>query len=131
MQTDRFPSLRPVLLIDATTCVACGVLMTAATRPMALLTHIPEGVLTYAGLALFGVAAFIALVATRATENPTAVGAVIAGNLAWCGASLWLSISGVIAPTALGQAFTGAQALVVLALALLEGRALMLASSGR
>ena len=127
MLTDRFPSLRPLLLIDATTCVACGLLMTAAARPMAQLTHIPQALLTYAGLALFGVAAFIGLVATRAARSSAAVGAVIAGNLAWCVASLWLSLGGVITPTALGQAFIALQALVVLALALLEGRALAVA----
>jgi len=131
MLTDRLQSLRPLLLIDATTCLACGLLMTAAAGPISQLTHIPGALLTYAGLALFGVAAFIALVAARATENAPAVGAVIVGNLAWCGASLWLSIGGAIAPTATGQVFIALQALVVLALALLEGRALMLASLER
>ena len=131
MLTDRFQSLRPLLLIDAATCVGCGLLMTASVRPMAALTHIPEALLTYAGLALFGVAAFIGLVATRAAQSAPAVGAVIAGNLAWCVASLWLSVGGVITPTALGHAFIALQALVVLALALLEGRALAVATAAR
>ena len=131
MLTDRFQSLRPLLLIDATTCVACGLLMTAAARPLGLLTHIPEALLTYAGLALFAVAAFIGLVAARAAESAPAVGAVIAGNLGWCVASLWLSVGGVITPTALGQAFVALQALVVLALAVLEGRALAAATAAR
>src|SRR5688572_23718859 len=131
MLTDRFQSIRPLLLIDSATCVACGLLMTAAARPMAQLTHIPDTVLTYAGLALFGVAAFIALVATRAAESAPAVGAVIAGNLGWCAASSWLLVGGVITPTPLGQAFIALQAVVVLALALLEARALGVATSAR
>ena len=131
MLTDRFQSLRPLLLTDAATCLACGLLMTAGAGPLGQLTHIPAALLTYAGLALFAVAAFIGLVATRAVESAPAVGAVIGGNLAWCAASLWLLVGGFITPTALGQAFVAAQALVVLILAVLEGRALAIATAAR
>jgi hypothetical protein len=118
-QPQRF--LRSVLFLDALTCVGCGTLVLAAARPLVELTQIPLGILTPAGIALLPIAAFMALVAAAGTRSSAAVGAVVAGNLAWCAASLWLMTR--VAMTGWGYGFVAAQALVVLGLSILELRA--------
>ncbi len=120
MLSHRPDFLRKVLFADAATCTACGLFMVAAARPFGQVAQIPPEVLLYAGLSLFPIAGFIALVAARAARSMAAVGVVIAGNLGWTAASFWLMTSGAIAPTALGHLFLGAQAATVLALTALE-----------
>jgi hypothetical protein len=56
--------LHTVLLVDAATCVATGTLMALGADILAEFTAIPGLLLRYAGISLFPVAAFIALVAT-------------------------------------------------------------------
>jgi hypothetical protein len=118
-QPQRF--LRSVLFVDALTCLGCGTLMLAAARPLAELTQIPLGILSPAGIALLPIAAFMLLVGAAGTRSTAAVGAVVAGNLAWCAASLWLMTA--VSLAGWGYAFVAAQALVVLGLSLLELRA--------
>jgi hypothetical protein len=112
--------LRTVLLVDAATCVASGVLMTLGSAPTAGLTAIPPALLLYAGLSLFPIAAFMAVTATRPVISRVAVWLIIDGNVAWVVGSLWLMVGSAIAPNALGHAFIGAQALAVAVLAALE-----------
>jgi hypothetical protein len=118
--TSRPNFLRTVLLVDAATCVASGVLMTLGSAPIAGLTAIPPALLLYAGLSLFPIAAFMAVTATRPVISRLAVWLIIDGNVLWVAGSLWLMLGGAIAPTALGHAFIGAQALAVAVLAVLE-----------
>jgi hypothetical protein len=115
-------SLRNVLWTDAATCVGCGLFMLVAARPFGQLVRLPPELLFYAGVALFPIAAFIASVAARAAHSVAAVSVVIVGNLGWAAASAWVLLGGVSAPTALGQMFVAAQAVVVLALTALEVR---------
>ena len=115
---DKF--LRNVLLIDAATCIATGVLMTLATGLLANLTQLPPELLRTAGLSLFPIAAFIAFVATRAELSRAGVWLVILGNVGWVGASLGVLLGGTISPNILGYAFVLAQALAVAVLAELE-----------
>lgn len=112
--------LRSVLLVDAATCVATGLLMTAGSSVVASLTLIPAGLLMAAGLSLFPIAAFIAIVAMRPGTWPLGVWLVILGNVGWVAGSLWLLLAGSIAPNGLGYGFVIAQALAVAALAELE-----------
>jgi hypothetical protein len=112
--------LRTVLLVDAATCLATGLLMTAGSAMLAPLTQIPAGLLFSAGVSLFPVAAFITFVATRDVVPPLGVWLVIAGNAAWVAGSLWLSIGGALGPNALGYAFIAVQASAVAMLAALE-----------
>jgi hypothetical protein len=112
--------LRKVLFTDALTCMACGLAMVAGAGPLAALTNIPGELLSSAGLALFPIAAFIGWVGARASHSRAALAAVVAGNLAWSLASVWLMLGSVIAPTALGHGFIGMQAAVVLVLTALE-----------
>jgi hypothetical protein len=112
--------LRTVLLVDAVTCVATGLLMTFGASVLADFTAVPAALLRYAGLGLFPVAAFIALVATRGRLAPPAVWVVIAGNALWVAGSVLLIVSGLIDPNVLGYVFLGGQAAAVAVLAELE-----------
>jgi hypothetical protein len=112
--------LRTILLVDAATCVATGVLMTLGADVLAEFTAVPAPLLRYAGLSLFPVAAFIALVGTRASLAPPAVFIVIAGNALWVASSVLLLLGGLIAPNVLGYVFIGGQAAAVAVLAELE-----------
>ena len=112
--------LRTVLLVDAATCVATGLLMTFAAGLLANVTQLPPELLRSAGLSLFPIAAFIAFVATRAELPRAGVWLVILGNAAWVAASLWVIFGGATSPNALGYAFVAVQALAVAVLAELE-----------
>ena len=112
--------LRTVLLADAATCVATGLLMTAGSGHIAGLTHKPAAVLMSAGLSLFPIAAVIAFVALRPGTWPLGVWLVILGNIGWVIGSLYLLVPGTIAPNALGCAFLIVQAVAVLVLTELE-----------
>ena len=121
MSITRSPKfLRTVLLIDAITCVATGLLMTLGADIVAGLTAIPAALLLYAGLSLFPVAMFIALVGTCETLAPPAVWLVIIGNALWAAGSVLLLFGSMIAPNALGYVFIAAQAAAVAVLAELE-----------
>ncbi len=115
-------SLRTILFADALACVACGALMSLAAGPLSALTLLPPSLLLYAGLSLFPVAAYIAVVAAKASDHPAAVWLVIAGNALWVAASLWLMLGGAVQPNLLGRLFLGAQAAVVAVLTTLEAR---------
>jgi hypothetical protein len=117
-QSPKF--LRTVLLIDATTCIAAGLLMTLGADVVAGLTAIPASLLLYAGLILFPVAAFIALVGMRESVAASAVWVVIVGNALWVAGSALLLFGSMIAPNAWGYAFIAVQAAAVAVLAEFE-----------
>ena len=73
-----------------------------------------------AGLSLFPIAAFMAVVATRASIPPVGVWLVIIGNAGWVLGSLWLSVGGAVSPNTFGITFVAMQAIAVAALAALE-----------
>ena len=112
--------LRTVLLVDAVTCLATGLLMTVGAGTLSPLTAIPTDLLVYAGVSLFPVAAFIIFVATRPEPPVLGVWLVIFGNVAWVAGSVWLLSGGALSPTALGEAFIALQAAAVAVLAGLE-----------
>lgn len=130
--THRSPfSLRNILLADAATCVAMGLLLVAGAEPLAKLLSLPKPLLTYAGAALLPVAAFIVWVATRTRPNVPATWFVIVGNVAWVLASFALLVSGWVSPSALGEVFVGAQAVAVAIFAAVECRAVLAGGGGR
>jgi hypothetical protein len=125
IDTNQPGFLRTVLLADAATCVATGLLMTAGSGLLAGVTQLPDGLLMAAGLSLFPVAAFIAFVATRSGTWPLGVWPlgvwlVILGNIGWLVGSVYLLVPGTIAANALGYAFVIFQAVAVLVLTELE-----------
>ena len=91
-------TLRKILLVDAATCAAMGGLLTLAAEPVGQLTQIPPMLLFYAGLSLFPIGAFMAIVAMGSPVGPGATRLIIAGNVLWVAASLGLLLSGWIAP---------------------------------
>lgn len=108
----RHQLLRPVLLFDAATCAAMGMLLVAAAGPIAGLTDLPAPLLREAGIVLLPFALFV-LWAARGGTRPAQLVAGI--NLAWTAASFaaiaWTQ------PNALGIAFVAMQALAVAAIA--------------
>lgn len=129
--TSRRSRLHTLLLIDAITCASFGALLALAAVTLGALTAIPPALLSWAGLALFPVAAFIAVIALQREPPAAGVQLIIAGNLAWVAASLWLLTGDWIAPNALGSMFIGVQAATVATLAALEWSALKRRASHR
>ena len=62
---DRTATLRRVLMVDAATCVATGLLMFLFATPLSTLLGLPAALLLYAGASLFPIAAFMAWLALR------------------------------------------------------------------
>jgi hypothetical protein len=125
MSISRSPStMYRLLLVDAATCATMGTVLTLGARVIGQFTQIPPALLFYAGLILFPIAAFMAIVASRRAIFPPAVWLIVLGNAVWVAASLVLLVSGWIAPNAFGSIFIIAQALVVAVLTELEHGAL-------
>jgi hypothetical protein len=114
--------LQKVLFTDALTCAACGLLMTAGAGELSAFTLIPQSLLSYAGASLFPIALLMAYVAARAPHSAAWVWLLIAGNVAWTLASLWLLFMSGLPLNVYGQLFVGLQAAVVALLSALEMR---------
>jgi hypothetical protein len=112
--------LRNVMLADAVTSAACGVLMLAGASVLEPMLALPGALLRYAGISLLPFAALVAFIATRASLSRAAVWVVIVCNAAWAFESVLLLVSGWVAPTLLGYGFVLFQAIVVAAFAELE-----------
>ena len=112
--------LRRILIADAFTCVATGLLMLLGARPLESLLGLPATLLQTAGFALLPIALFIAYAGSRPQLSRRMVWMVIAGNVLWVLGSVGLLVSGWVAPTLSGQGFIVVQAVVVAVLAELE-----------
>jgi hypothetical protein len=121
MSSTENRDLARILILDAATCAAMGILLILFCGPVSGLTAIPAPLLLWAGAALIPIAIYMALVARSGTGSALAVWLVIAGNLGWVAASL--ALLGMISPNGLGVALIAGQALVVALLAWLELRA--------
>jgi hypothetical protein len=115
---DRSVWLRRVLIVDAATCLATGLLTTLFAAPLSTLLGLPAALLFYAGLALFPIAAFMAWLAMRRDLSRAGAWLVVLGNAGWVAGSVLVLC--VFSPTGLGTAFVIAQAAVVALLAELE-----------
>ena len=120
--------LRRILRLDAATCAATGALLALAAPELDRLLGLPTALLRETGIALIPFAALLLWIARHPRPARGAVRAVVLANALWVVASLALLPSGIVAPTALGEAFVLAQAVVVAALAWLEAAALRRAS---
>jgi hypothetical protein len=112
--------LRRVLFADALSCLATGAAQLLFAEALTGLLGLPTGLLVGTGIFLLAYAALVALVATRDPLPPEMVWVFVIGNAGWalgCGALL---ASGLLAPTALGQAWVIAQAATVVVLAELQ-----------
>ncbi|MBA3712753.1 MAG: hypothetical protein H0W76_09930 [Pyrinomonadaceae bacterium] len=112
--------LRWVLLADAATCIAIGLLMIFGSDLLAQFLGLPKELSRYAGLSLLPFAAFLIYLARRENLSPPAVWSVIVLNALWTIDSLLLLLIGWVDPTGLGYAFIIFQACGVAMFAALE-----------
>jgi len=122
LTTRNSPSklLRQVLLADAATSGAIGLLMMLGAGLFEQLLGLPAELSRYAGISLLPFAAFLIYLAKRENLSPPAIWAVIILNVLWTADSILLLLSGWIEPTGLGNAFVLFQAFGVAMFAGLE-----------
>lgn len=112
--------LRRVLLADAATCAAFGLLLIIGAGRIEQLLGLPSELSRYAGVGLLPFAAFLVYLAKRENLSKPMVWAVIALNVLWTVDSFLVLLTGWIAPTQLGYVFIIAQAVGVVMFAALE-----------
>lgn len=112
--------LRQVLLVDAATSGAMGMLLLLCAGLIERWLALPAPLLRGAGLILLPFAALVAFLAIRPHMPAPAVWAVILINLAWTAESTVLALGGWVQPTVLGQAFVLVQAVAVAGFAAAE-----------
>lgn len=112
--------MRRILYFDAGACLLMALSLLLLAQPLAPVLGLPAALLEFAGAALLPIGGFIAWVASARGFLRTGAVLVIAGNGAWVLASLYLLVSGWVAPKPLGYAFVLVQALAVAVLAAME-----------
>lgn len=112
--------LRRVLLADAASALAMGLLLVATAGMLEPLLGLPAVLLREAGFILLPFAAFVAYAGLRKELSRRMVWAVIVVNALWVIDSFVLLFSGWVAPTTWGQVFVAGQAVVVAVFAELE-----------
>ena len=120
MTRDSDVFLRQALWLDAIVSGATGALLWAAAGPLTGLLGLPRPLLAGAGLVCLAYGAGLVLLVRRTRIARGAAMVVVAGNGVWVAASLWLLVSGLVAPTLLGQGYVLFQAAAVLGLAVLQ-----------
>lgn len=115
-------NIRLALLLDAIASGATGLLLVGGSALLPPFLGLPAPLMLWAGVILLPFALFVAW-ASR-SQSSAAAWPIIAINLIWVGGSVlvlgWLEP----APSFLGYAFVSAQAIVVLAFAILQWLAL-------
>lgn len=112
--------LRRVLLLDAVSCAAMGILLLAGGGLLTGVLDLPADLLREAGIVLLPFALIVAFLSTRARLPRAAVWAVIVVNAVWVIDSFVLLFSGQVAPNLLGWVFVAGQAAFVAVMAELE-----------
>lgn len=125
------PFLRFALLGDAAASGATGLLMSAASTPLASMLGLPQPLLFWAGMILLPYAAVLVWLGSRSSFPAIAVWVVITVNTVWVLDSILLLMSGWVRPTGLGTASIIAQAIVVAGFAELQFMGLRNATRAR
>jgi len=112
--------LRWVLLADAVTCIATGLLLMIGADFLMEFLGMPKTLLRYAGLSLIPFAVLLIYLASRERLPQSVIFGVIVYNLLWTLDSFLLLLSGWIEPTTFGYAFVIAQAFGVAMFAAIE-----------
>lgn len=112
--------LRRVLLLDAVSSGAMGVLLLTCSGMLAGLLNLPAELLSEAGIVLVPFALAVGFLGTRARMARIAVWAVIGVNAVWAIDSVVLLFTGWVQPNLLGYAFVVGQAAFVALMAELE-----------
>jgi hypothetical protein len=105
--------LKKVITADAVISGAAGVAMMAGSLFLPAFTGLSGALLFWAGLALVPFVIELAMILRMKQVSPAIVMAVIAINIAWVAASLFVAFGPVFALTLFGKIFVVAQALVV------------------
>jgi hypothetical protein len=114
------PFLRTVLLADAGSSAAAGLLLVGGSRFLAGWLGLPADLLFWAGFSFLPFAALVAWTALRPTMPRALVYAIIAFNALFALDCVIALLTGALSPTALGTAFVFVQALIIAAFAELE-----------
>jgi hypothetical protein len=112
--------LRRAILLDAVVTGATGALLWLGAGRLSDILGLPHALLTGAGLFCVVYATGLVLVARLSVLPRQLALAIVVGNAAWVAASLWLPVSGLVTPTAMGTAFLFVQAVAVLGFAVLQ-----------
>jgi hypothetical protein len=112
--------LRRVLLLDAVSSGAMGLLLLTSSGLLAGVLNLPAELLKEAGIVLLPFAAFLGFVSTRARLSRVVIWAVIAANAIWAIDSIVLLFTGWVQPNLLGYMFVAGQAAFVAVMAELE-----------
>lgn len=112
--------LRFVLLADAASSGAIGILLAAGAVWLEPLLGLPAPLLRALGLALIPFAIFVAWVGTREAIRPAFVWTIVVLNALWVVDSVVLLMWPALSPTLLGQIFVAAQAAAVGGLAIAQ-----------
>ena len=116
--------LKRVLLLDAASCIATGLLLVIGAPWLTGLFAMDQSLLFTAGLLLVPSGLFMAWVAMRTPPIAALVGLIVVGNILWVTES-FLILGQNPAATAIGKAFVIVQAVAVAGLALLEAIGLL------
>ena len=121
MSITRAPSfLRRVLIIDAASSAALGLLLLSAAPILSTILDLPVLLLQIAGGTLLPFAVFVACSARRTERSRTGVWGGVVCNALWVIDTVALLLSGQVQPTTSGTVFLVGQALFVALMAELE-----------
>jgi hypothetical protein len=120
MSTVKSNLLQRALQADGVISGATGVLMLALAEPLSGLLGLPPGLLRGAGAALLPFALFVWWLSAQPAVSRRAAWAVVVINALWTADSIWLLLSGHVAPTGLGTVYVIGQAAIVLLFAELQ-----------
>jgi len=109
-----------VLLADAASGLASGLLQLAFTAALAQPLNLPPSLLLGIGWFLLAYAAFVGLTGTRVPVSRTRVWLLVIGNLGWGAACVALLFSEMLQPSVWGVAYVVLQALFVTVMAELQ-----------
>ena len=112
--------LKTFLIIDAITCTSVLPLGFFALEPVAMLLGLPVGIVTIGAWICLAAALPMFLAAAQAVPNAALVKLIALGNIGWVAASLGVAAAYGAAMTGLGLVIVLAQAVAVLAFAVIE-----------
>ena len=115
------PTLKAALLADAVVSGAVAVQQLALTAPLAELTQLPAPLLSGTGLFMVGYTALLLALWRAPRVLPWLIKFIVAGNIGWALACLYLLAGQVVPFNAWGEALLLVQAAGVLMLAGWEG----------
>ncbi|WP_194953286.1 hypothetical protein [Sphingopyxis solisilvae] len=116
-------NLKAILVADAVTCGGVFAIGLLAAEPVGALLGLPAGVVAIGGWICLAAALLMIVAARQAVPGAALVKLIAIGNLGWVAASFGVIAAFAGQMTGLGIAIVTAQALGVLAFAILEWKA--------